>query len=90
MVLNLSKKENDDKIYHLLISPGVPISILSRITKELKIKIVEEEVCTNPPGEVVPTKIKTMAFESTSEETLVKARQLIIEYLNKRIEEFGY
>lgn len=81
----LSSEEKESKAYHLIIMPGIPISIILRITKELDLEIVEIDAHTYLPGEEGPTKVKALAFKSESKETLEKARQLLVEYLSERI-----
>ncbi|MEM2955135.1 MAG: hypothetical protein QXM25_00260 [Nitrososphaerales archaeon] len=79
--------EKEDEAYHLIIMPGVPLSIILKITKELNLEIVEKDAYTYPPGEEKPTKIKALAFKSKKKEILEKARQRLVEYFTQRIEE---
>jgi len=81
----LRDEEKEGEVYHLIIVPGVPFSIISRITKELDLEIVEKDAYTYLPGEEEPTKMKVLAFKSKSKETLERARKLLVEYLNQKL-----
>jgi len=83
----LSDKQEDEKIHHLVILPGVPLSIVMRITKELDLNIVEKEAYTYVPSEENYMKVKVLAFESENKETLEKARQLLLDYIGQRIKD---
>lgn len=83
----MSDKREDKKVYHLVILPGVPFSIITKIAKELNLNIVEKEAYTYIPGEENTIKVKVLAFESKNKETLEKARQLLIDYIGQRIKD---
>ena len=85
--IELSDKQENKKVYHLVILPGVPFSIIVRITKELNLNIVEKEAYTYVPNEENYMKVKVLAFESEDKEILEKARQLLLDYIDQRIKD---
>ncbi|MCP8309972.1 MAG: hypothetical protein L6N95_00775 [Candidatus Methylarchaceae archaeon HK01B] len=85
----MSDREKESKIYRLVILPGVPFSIITKLAKELHLNLVEEEVYTNLPGEETPIKTKVLAFESTNRATLEKAKQLLVANLDQRIKDIS-
>lgn len=83
----MSDKQEDKKVHHLVILPGVPLSIIMKINKELNLNIVEKEAYTYVPNEENYMKVKVLAFESEDKEILEKARQLLLDYIDQRIKD---